>query len=83
MDASIASETELRKWIEQTIQLQGPVYVHCAEGRGRTGLFAAALLLQLGQANTAEQALSRVKEKRPQIKLNVRQFECLSEFVEP
>lgn len=80
LDASVASEEQLLTWIEQTAKLEGKVYIHCAEGRGRTGLFAAALLLKIGEVRTVEEAISRVTEKRPPVKLNTQQRACLEDL---
>jgi predicted protein tyrosine phosphatase len=56
---------------------RGPVYVHCAYGHSRSALFVAAYLLDVGQARTAEEAVSIVQSKRPGAYLNRRQYECL------
>lgn len=53
------------------------VYVHCAQGHGRTGLVAAALLVVRGEAASAEEALARVREVRRGVRLNARQRRCL------
>lgn len=78
LDASIASEEQLKGWLRQTSELEGIVYIHCAEGRGRTGLFAAALLLQLGVVKSVDDAISLTTAKRPQVKLNAQQRACLA-----
>ena len=45
------------------------VYIHCAQGHGRTGFFACALLLRRGLAATAAEAEARVVAARPGVKL--------------
>ncbi|MFP2931679.1 tyrosine-protein phosphatase, partial [Pyxidicoccus sp. 3LG] len=40
--------------------MPGPLYVHCAQGHGRTGMIAAALLVARGDAADAATALARV-----------------------
>ncbi len=47
-----------------------PTYFHCANGRGRTALVAASLLLVLGQASDAETALAAIRELRPGARLS-------------
>lgn len=56
----------------------GRTFIHCAQGHGRTGLFAAAVLLKLGVANTAEEALRMLTAVRPGIRLNGEQRKCLN-----
>ncbi|HEY6229206.1 MAG TPA: dual specificity protein phosphatase family protein [Verrucomicrobiae bacterium] len=58
---------------------KGRILIHCAQGHGRTGLFAAAWLLASGAAATANEALSILKIARPGIELNSLQMRCLSE----
>ena len=58
----------------------GSIFVHCAQGYGRTGLFAAAWLLAKKHAMTSQEALRMLQEVRPKIALNQRQWRCLSEF---
>lgn len=61
----------------------GRTFVHCAQGRGRTALFALAILLGSGQARTAEEGWRRLKSARPGIRLNREQQACLRLFSEP
>lgn len=46
----------------------GDLYVHCAEGRGRTGMAAALLLARSGRARTAAEALAAIRAVRPEVK---------------
>ena len=46
------------------------VYFHCNTGRGRAGTIATATLLELGLADSVDEAEQKAKEIRPQI--NVR-----------
>lgn len=82
LDASVASEEQLQEWLAQTAELEGTVYIHCAEGRGRTGMFAAALLLQLGHAKSVEDAIADATTKRPHVKLNAQQRACLQRILQ-
>jgi protein-tyrosine phosphatase len=59
---------------------KGRVFIHCAQGHGRTGLFAAACLLENHEATSADEALQLLKKTRPGIRLNRAQRRCLSEF---
>jgi protein-tyrosine phosphatase len=52
----------------------GRTFVHCGQGYGRTGLFAAAVLLTSGAAGTMEEALQMLVAARPGIRLNGEQL---------
>ena len=54
--------------------------MHCANGRGRTGLVAAAWLLAHGRADSAADALARVQAARPAVRLLPRQWAALEAF---
>jgi hypothetical protein len=58
----------------------GRTYVHCAQGRGRAGLFATAWLLDAGLAATVPDALAILKSARPGIQLNRTQLRCAEDF---
>jgi protein-tyrosine phosphatase len=60
----------------------GPVYVHCAQGHGRSATFAAAWLLAAGSAKDARDAVEKLRSKRPLVRLTVGQFGALAQFAE-
>jgi len=78
LDGFTPSSLQLQSWVADAEQLCGNIYIHCAEGHGRTGLFAAAQLLQRGDFNTPEDALNYVKSKRPLVRLGMRQLATLA-----
>ena len=80
LDANVPEPGQLDQWIEQIAEETGTLYVHCAEGHGRTGLFAAALLLRRGQAKSAEQALEILQASRPGVRLNRKQRIALVKY---
>ena len=58
----------------------GRTFVHCAQGHGRTGLFALALLLTSGAARSIEDGLQMLRAARPGIRLNREQQQCIQAF---
>lgn len=60
----------------------GRTYVHCAQGHGRTGLFAVAILLTRGTVGTVEDALQVLQRARPGIRLNSEQLNCARAYAE-
>lgn len=77
LDASCPSADELRELAERILDLPKPTLIHCAQGHGRTGLVAAAVLLMSGKASTPAEALAVVKASRPGIELNTVQRKTL------
>lgn len=58
----------------------GRTFIHCAQGHGRTGTFAIALLLTSGEARDADDASRMVQAARPGIVLSKAQKECLDAY---
>jgi len=73
LDAGCPSPTELHANVKAILSLPRPVYVHCAQGHGRTGLVAAAILLAEGHAKTVGEALGQTVAARPGVHVNRRQ----------
>ena len=66
----------------QTLDGDGPtVYVHCAQGRGRTGVVAVAMLLHRGAASTVDEAIRLAGAERA-LRLTRNQRRTLGEFDE-
>jgi len=61
-------------------RIEGPVYIHCAQGRGRSAVAAAALLLARGLASSPEAAVRMLRERRPGVRLNRWQMRRLREL---
>ncbi len=53
------------------------IYIHCAQGHGRTGFFSCALLLRRGRATTLPEALEMLAGVRPGVKLRKAQIAFL------
>lgn len=77
LDGFVPTCEQLCEWVETTSRLPGNLYIHCAEGHGRTGLFAAALLRHRGDFQTVDDALQFIKSKRPLVRLGQRQMAVL------
>ena len=68
LDASAPDRKALFDFIDELPDL--PVYVHCAQGHGRTGLFAMAYLVRRKIANSYAEAEKMLVSARPGIALN-------------
>jgi len=58
----------------------GKTFVHCAQGHGRAGLFALAVLLKSGAARTAEEGLVKLRSVRPRVGLTAAQRQCIEQY---
>ncbi len=56
-----------------------PGVIHCAQGHGRTGLVAAAVLVVFRRAQTVSEAIAMVQTVRPGIELNTMQRSILEQ----
>lgn len=61
---------------------EGPVFIHCAQGHGRTGLFALALLLSSRAVGSLDEGLNLLAKARPAVRLNRTQLACARSFAE-
>lgn len=83
LDGYVPNSQQFKTWIAKAATLDGKIYIHCAEGHARTGLFAAALLVRLGYSQSAEDALKLVNSKRPQVRLGSHQLQALTSACNP
>lgn len=72
LDASVPRVEDLISAVENTAT--GRAFVHCAQGHGRTGLFALALLLRRGNVQTIEEGVDLIRSLRPAVRLNREQI---------
>jgi hypothetical protein len=70
LDAGAATSNEIRELANEIAEMPKPVLIHCAQGHGRTGLVAAAVLLVSGKAQTTSEALAMIQAVRPGVQLN-------------
>ena len=54
----------------------GRTFIHCAQGHGRTGMVALALLLSRDAAESIAAALGQIQDARPAVRLNSEQHRC-------
>ncbi|HWX23078.1 MAG TPA: phosphatase [Candidatus Binatia bacterium] len=60
----------------------GRTFIHCAQGHGRTGLFALAVLLSSGLARNVEDSLRILTAVRPHVRLSREQRRCIQLYAE-
>jgi protein-tyrosine phosphatase len=69
LDAGVPDEAAFRAVLARVATTAGPVYLHCAQGHGRSAMLAAALLLQRGLATDVRQAEALLRKARPGVRL--------------
>jgi hypothetical protein len=60
----------------------GRTFIHCAQGHGRTGLFALAVLLSSRVAHNIEDGLRILSVARPAIRLSSEQHRCIQTYAQ-
>ncbi len=55
----------------------GKTFIHCAQGHGRTGLFALGVMLKSGVTRTVSEGLEKLTSVRPGIRLTAVQRRCI------
>lgn len=68
LDASVPVPDKLKTALSQA--REGSTYVHCAQGHGRSALFALLLLADRGIVHSCEDGLALLQKARPGIRLN-------------
>lgn len=80
LDATSPTPAEIVRAVDAMLAANGPVFVHCAFGHGRSATVAAALLVRRGDA-TLEDVERTMRAHRPRIGLNDHQRRALAEAV--
>ena len=79
LDGDAPRLDDLLRLLKELDPVAGTLYIHCAEGHGRAGLVAAAILLSRGMVLDPDEAVRMVRAKRPKVSLNARQRKMLAE----
>ncbi len=79
LDSSVPSVESLRSTVAKLID--GTTFVHCAQGHGRTALFALAFLAERGLIHTFEEGYHLLRQVRPKIHLNKRQERFIRRYI--
>lgn len=83
LDGTPPDAASLLALVERLERVDGRVYLHCAEGHGRAGTVAVALLIARGLAHDADEALALARTLRPGIRLRPTQLELVRSVEEP
>jgi len=78
LDGGAPDPETLRKTVDSL--RPGKTFVHCAQGHGRTGLFAMAYLIKNRAGISIQEGLRILRAARPGIRLNREQLRCLEDY---
>ena len=78
LDGSAPDPSTLHKAVRRL--RPGKTFIDCAQGHGRTGLFALAVMLMSGAARTVNDGLEKLRSVRPGISLTPVQRRCIEKF---
>ena len=79
LDASVPSAEDLNAAVE--LVEDGNLYIHCAQGHGRTGVFALAVLAHRGRISSVEEGLGLLQKVRPALGLNRSQLRFIEGYL--
>lgn len=69
LDYHSPAEIPLLAFVRQIAALPGPIYIHCAAGKGRSVLLAVCVLIARGVAPSVDAAEAMIRAARPRIHL--------------
>ncbi|NNG05395.1 MAG: phosphatase PAP2/dual specificity phosphatase family protein [Inquilinus sp.] len=85
LDLAAPSPKQIRRAVRfiEAQRMNGPVYVHCALGYGRSACVAAAWLVESGESAGPADAMRRIRAARPPVRLGRSQSAALRRWRRP
>jgi len=80
LDATSPTPAQIARAVDAVLAAEGPAFIHCAFGHGRSATVAAAVLIRRGDA-TLDNVEAMMRARRPRIGLNTHQRTALAEAV--
>lgn len=81
LDAMSPTPAEIVRAVDAVLAANGPAFIHCAFGHGRSATVAAAVLVRRGDA-TLDDVEQKLRARRPRIGLNAHQRAALAAAVQ-
>ncbi len=81
LDGGTADVEMFSALVDQIAESKDVTYIHCAQGHGRAGMLAAAILVRKGMCMTFEDAAKALRAIRPLAELNRRQLDIVRRAV--
>ena len=73
LNRHVPDNLAFQRLLEELAQFEGPIYLHCGAGRGRSAMTAAALLVMRGLAPDVLAAEQQLRALRPGVMLHPEQ----------
>jgi hypothetical protein len=70
LDTAVAPDPELAALLDVLAEDEGPLFIHCAMGHGRSATVAAALLIRRGLCHDVDEAIAMLVRARPRVRLH-------------
>ena len=77
LDGCPPDKVHFSEVLHKIANMPKPIYIHCAEGHGRTGTVAAALLLYEKTVQGPDEAMALIQSARPKARLGKSQYDYL------
>jgi hypothetical protein len=81
LDTSAPCDEALAALVEALREDEGPLFIHCAMGHGRSATVAAALLIARGLARDVDDAVARLRAVRPGVHLHGAQRAAVARLI--
>ena len=78
LDLRAPDDAAFSSLLDHVSEEDGPIFVHCAMGHGRSATVAAGLMIRRGVARDVEDAIERMSEARPGVHLHRVQREAVA-----
>lgn len=82
LDTTVPAYDAFARLVQETAAHEGPVYIHCAAGYGRSAAVAAAVLIARGLASDVDDAQAQLRAARPKVWLHPGQRAHVMRFAE-
>lgn len=81
LDASAPPVRALEQLVEELVDEEGPILIHCAQGHGRSAAVAAALVIRRGLEPDVPSAERRLRASRPGIRMKPPQLHAIEAWL--
>ena len=82
MDGHVADDRTFVKTVREVAAIDGELYVHCAQGHGRSAALAAGLMIARGLVGDVDEAETRMIASRAKVRLTGSQRELVRRVTE-
>lgn len=81
LDLRAPDDLSFASLLESLADEEGPIFVHCAMGHGRSATVAAGLMIRRGLARDVDDAIERMTNARPGVYLHRNQREAVERVI--